>query len=64
MVLHTKYHTVVFTFVISGKGENFQPDHAALLSILRNEGISSAGVAPVTPKSKPYNYLVSLQIVV
>ncbi|XP_051805096.1 uncharacterized protein troap isoform X1 [Acanthochromis polyacanthus] len=32
-------------------GKKFQPDHAALLSILRNEGVS------VTSQSKPYNYL-------
>uniref|UniRef100_A0AAX7TKR2 Uncharacterized protein n=1 Tax=Astatotilapia calliptera TaxID=8154 RepID=A0AAX7TKR2_ASTCA len=40
-------------------GENFQPDHAALLSILRNEGVGVTGPAPTTPQSKPYNYLVS-----
>ncbi|XP_035761579.1 uncharacterized protein LOC102779427 isoform X2 [Neolamprologus brichardi] len=39
------------------KGENFQPDHAALLSILRNEGVGVTGPAPTTPQSKPYNYL-------
>lgn len=44
---------------ISDKGESFQSDHAALLSILRNEGISATGLGSVTPKSKPYNYLVS-----
>ena len=32
----------------------FQADHAALLSILRNEGVSAAGLG-----SKPYNTLVS-----
>uniref|UniRef100_A0A3B4H1V5 Uncharacterized protein n=1 Tax=Pundamilia nyererei TaxID=303518 RepID=A0A3B4H1V5_9CICH len=41
------------------KGENFQPDHAALLSILRNEGVGVTGPAPTTPQSKPYNYFVS-----
>lgn len=44
---------------ILDKGENFQPDHAALLSILRNEGVSAAGLGSMTPKSKPYNFLVS-----
>uniref|UniRef100_A0A3Q4HCN6 Uncharacterized protein n=1 Tax=Neolamprologus brichardi TaxID=32507 RepID=A0A3Q4HCN6_NEOBR len=29
----------LFFFCIIEKGENFQPDHAALLSILRNEGV-------------------------
>ncbi|KAG7220717.1 hypothetical protein INR49_017831 [Caranx melampygus] len=37
------------------QGEKFQPDHAALLSILRNEGVSTAGLG--SPQSKPYNYL-------
>ncbi|XP_037833119.1 uncharacterized protein LOC108244564 isoform X2 [Kryptolebias marmoratus] len=32
---------------LNDKEENFQPDHAALLRVLRNEG--------VTPQSKPYN---------
>ncbi|KAK5613616.1 hypothetical protein CRENBAI_018801 [Crenichthys baileyi] len=37
-------------------GENFQTDHVALLSILRNEGVGHA--SQLTPKhSKPYNYL-------
>ncbi|MED6289520.1 hypothetical protein CHARACLAT_003683 [Characodon lateralis] len=37
-------------------GENFQTDHVALLSILRNEGMGHA--SQLTPKhSKPYNYL-------
>lgn len=35
-------------------GENFQADHAALLSILRNEGVSATGLG-----SKTYNNLVS-----
>ncbi|XP_070696215.1 nucleolar and coiled-body phosphoprotein 1 [Pempheris klunzingeri] len=39
------------------KGENFQPDHAALLSILRNEGVSATGLGSATPQSKSYNYL-------
>uniref|UniRef100_UPI0037E8D6AE uncharacterized protein troap n=1 Tax=Semicossyphus pulcher TaxID=241346 RepID=UPI0037E8D6AE len=37
------------------KGENFQPDHTALLSILRNEGLSAAGLG--SPQCKPYNYV-------
>ncbi|XP_029362768.1 uncharacterized protein troap isoform X2 [Echeneis naucrates] len=41
----------------SDKGENFQSDHAALLSILQNEGVSTAGLQSATPQSKPYNYL-------
>uniref|UniRef100_A0A668W1Y8 Uncharacterized protein n=1 Tax=Oreochromis aureus TaxID=47969 RepID=A0A668W1Y8_OREAU len=49
----------LFFFYIIEKGENFQPDHAALLSILRNEGVGVTGPAPTTPQSKPYNYLVS-----
>ncbi|XP_051281743.1 uncharacterized protein troap isoform X1 [Dicentrarchus labrax] len=39
------------------KVENFQRDHAALLSILRNEGVSATGLGSATPQSKPYNYL-------
>ncbi|KAL7398265.1 hypothetical protein ABVT39_007019 [Epinephelus coioides] len=39
------------------KGENFQSDHTALLSILRNEGVSTTGLGSGTPHSKPYNYL-------
>ncbi|XP_040007652.1 uncharacterized protein LOC120803346 isoform X3 [Xiphias gladius] len=39
------------------KGENFQSDHAALLSILRNEGVSATGLGSATPQSKLYNYL-------
>ncbi|XP_044068282.1 uncharacterized protein LOC122883538 isoform X2 [Siniperca chuatsi] len=39
------------------KGESFQPDHAALLSILRNEGVSATGLGSATPQSKPYKYL-------
>lgn len=35
-------------------GGNFQADHAALLSILRNEGVSTTGLG-----SKPSNNLVS-----
>uniref|UniRef100_A0A668A6H3 Uncharacterized LOC115362528 n=1 Tax=Myripristis murdjan TaxID=586833 RepID=A0A668A6H3_9TELE len=37
----------------AGKGEAFQPDHAALLSILRDEGVSAMDPQTV----KPYNYL-------
>ncbi|XP_026187164.1 uncharacterized protein troap [Mastacembelus armatus] len=40
----------------TAKGENFQPDHAALLSILRTEGVSGTGLGSATPQSKPYNY--------
>ncbi|KAM6981805.1 uncharacterized protein troap [Tautogolabrus adspersus] len=39
------------------KGENFQTDHTALLSILRNEGVSAPGLGSATPQSKPFNYL-------
>ncbi|XP_058497874.1 uncharacterized protein troap isoform X2 [Solea solea] len=39
------------------KGENFQPDHVAFLSILRNEGIKATGLGSTTPQSKSYNYL-------
>ncbi|XP_022597546.1 uncharacterized protein LOC111219212 [Seriola dumerili] len=39
------------------KGENFQPNHAALLSILRNEGVSTTDLGSASPQSKPYNYL-------
>ncbi|XP_017161076.1 uncharacterized protein troap [Poecilia reticulata] len=43
---------------LSEKSENFQPDHAALLSVLRNEGVGRASRPFVTPKrSKKYNYL-------
>ncbi|KAM8755670.1 uncharacterized protein troap isoform 1-T1 [Acanthopagrus schlegelii] len=41
----------------SDKGESFQSDHAALLSILRNEGVSATGFGSSSPQSKPYNYL-------
>ncbi|KAM4563750.1 uncharacterized protein troap isoform 2-T3 [Odontesthes bonariensis] len=41
----------------ASNGENFQADHAALLSILRNEGVGVAGRVSATPHSKPYNYL-------
>ncbi|XP_041860837.1 uncharacterized protein LOC121652238 isoform X3 [Melanotaenia boesemani] len=37
--------------------ENFQPDHAALLSILRNEGVGIMGRISATSQSKAYNYL-------
>lgn len=40
------------------KGENYQPDHAAFLSILRNEGISSTDCGSATPHCKPYNNVV------
>ncbi|KAG7520025.1 hypothetical protein JOB18_021166 [Solea senegalensis] len=39
------------------KGENFQPDHMAFLSILRNEGIKATGLGSTTPQSKSYNYV-------
>ncbi|KAM4737400.1 uncharacterized protein troap isoform 1-T3 [Anableps anableps] len=43
---------------LNEKSENFQPDHAALLSILRNENVGHANQPIVTPKhSKQYNYL-------
>lgn len=41
-------------FCISDKGESFKTDHAALLSILRNDGVSATSLG-----SKPYNDLVS-----
>lgn len=41
-------------FCISDKGESFKRDHAALLSILHNDGVSATGLG-----SKPYNDLVS-----
>lgn len=44
---------------VSDKGESFKSDHAALLSILRNEGVSATGFGSSSPQSKPYNYLVS-----
>lgn len=46
-------------FCIAEKDVNFLSDHAALLSILRNEGVSATGLGSATPQSKPYNYLVS-----
>ncbi|XP_031140246.1 uncharacterized protein LOC116039541 isoform X1 [Sander lucioperca] len=39
------------------KEENFQSDHAALLSILRNEGVSATGLRSANSLSKPYNFL-------
>ncbi|XP_034392834.1 uncharacterized protein troap isoform X4 [Cyclopterus lumpus] len=42
---------------VSDKGENFQSDHAALLSILRNEGVRVTDVGCATPQSNSYNYL-------
>ncbi|XP_034065215.1 uncharacterized protein troap isoform X2 [Gymnodraco acuticeps] len=39
------------------KGDNFQSDHAALLSILRDEGLSATGLGSTTPHSKLYNNL-------
>ncbi|KAI4824476.1 hypothetical protein KUCAC02_012985 [Chaenocephalus aceratus] len=39
------------------KGDNFQSDHAALLSILRDEGLSATGLGSTTPRSKLYNNL-------
>nr|XP_019944274.1 PREDICTED: tastin isoform X1 [Paralichthys olivaceus] len=41
----------------SSTGENFQPDHAAFLSILRNEGVSTTALGSATPQSKQYNCL-------
>ncbi|XP_059189011.1 uncharacterized protein troap [Centropristis striata] len=41
----------------SDKAESFQSDHAALLSILRNEGVGATGLGSATPHSKAYNYL-------
>ncbi|XP_070825257.1 uncharacterized protein troap [Chaetodon trifascialis] len=38
------------------KEDNFQADHAALLSILRNE-VNATGLGSATPQSKPYNCL-------
>ncbi|XP_040913930.1 uncharacterized protein LOC121194866 isoform X3 [Toxotes jaculatrix] len=38
-------------------GENFQPDHAALVTILQNKEVSTASLGSATPQSKPYNYL-------
>ncbi|XP_068454086.1 uncharacterized protein troap isoform X2 [Clinocottus analis] len=42
---------------VSDKGENFQSDHAALLSILLNEGVKVTDVGSATPQSNSYNYL-------
>ncbi|XP_068163189.1 uncharacterized protein troap [Antennarius striatus] len=42
---------------ISDKGETFKLDHAALLSILRNEGVGATVLEPATPQSNAYNYL-------
>uniref|UniRef100_A0A3P9QGU5 Uncharacterized LOC103467299 n=1 Tax=Poecilia reticulata TaxID=8081 RepID=A0A3P9QGU5_POERE len=63
----TKSEFTVFNFFITTVNkenslphlcENFQPDHAALLSVLRNEGVGRASRPFVTPKrSKKYNYL-------
>ncbi|KAK1897914.1 Tastin [Dissostichus eleginoides] len=39
------------------KGDNFQSDHAALLSILCNGGLTATGLGSTTPHSKLYNYL-------
>ncbi|XP_063742356.1 uncharacterized protein troap isoform X1 [Eleginops maclovinus] len=43
--------------ISTDQGDNFQLDHAALLSILRNEGLNATGLASTTPYSKPYNNL-------
>ncbi|XP_045899663.1 uncharacterized protein LOC123967590 isoform X4 [Micropterus dolomieu] len=43
-----------FSTSSTDKGENFQHDHAALLGILRNEGISASGLGSATPQ---FNYL-------
>ncbi|KAG7283854.1 hypothetical protein CRUP_034041 [Coryphaenoides rupestris] len=43
---------------MQGKEEPFQLDHAALLSILRDEGVAALRGGSATPEStKPYNYL-------
>ncbi|XP_029995691.1 uncharacterized protein troap [Sphaeramia orbicularis] len=42
---------------VTDKVETFQLDPAALLSILRNEGVSTTGLVSASPQSKPYNYL-------
>ncbi|XP_056279056.1 uncharacterized protein troap isoform X2 [Pseudoliparis swirei] len=42
---------------VSDKRENFQSDHAALLSILRSEGVRVTDVGSATPQSNSYNYL-------
>lgn len=49
--------TVQGTKSSTDKGENFQTDHKALLSILRNEGVSATSLGAATPQSKPYNYV-------
>ncbi|XP_031701173.1 uncharacterized protein troap [Anarrhichthys ocellatus] len=41
----------------SDKGVNFQSDHAALLSILRNKGVRATDVGSATPQSNRYNCL-------
>ncbi|XP_034733562.1 uncharacterized protein troap isoform X1 [Etheostoma cragini] len=46
-----------FSKSATDKGENFQSDHAAMLSILRNEGISATGLRSANSPSKPYNFL-------
>ncbi|KAA8591126.1 hypothetical protein FQN60_002069 [Etheostoma spectabile] len=46
-----------FSKSATDKGENFQSDHAAMLSILRNEGISAAGLRSANSPSRPYNFL-------
>ncbi|XP_074537737.1 uncharacterized protein troap [Halichoeres trimaculatus] len=43
--------------ISSEKVESFTPDHAALLSVLRNEGVSATGPGSASPQSKPYNYV-------
>ncbi|XP_047457824.1 uncharacterized protein LOC125018035 isoform X2 [Mugil cephalus] len=40
---------------LTDKGENFPTDHAALLSVLQNKGVTA--MASTTPQSKPYNSL-------
>ncbi|XP_035014882.2 uncharacterized protein LOC118110862 isoform X2 [Hippoglossus stenolepis] len=50
-------NTQLTTQVKSSTGENFQPDHAAFLSILRNEGVSTAALGSATPQSKQYKYM-------
>ncbi|XP_071332188.1 ras guanine nucleotide exchange factor R isoform X2 [Trachinotus anak] len=60
--LHASQNTqqtsqVNFSKGSADKRENFQSDHSALLSILRNEGVSTTGLGSATPQSKLYNYL-------
>ncbi|XP_062247101.1 uncharacterized protein troap [Platichthys flesus] len=56
---HADQKTQLTTQVKSSTGENFQSDHAAFLSILRNEGVSNAALGSgfATPHSKQYKYM-------